>query len=125
MPQFFHDGKAYWGGMHRELSLLIYDPHGQQRLAADKVRLYVVAERRLATFVKHLVRSRLVPSRLETWWCPQHAVVMQPWHNARGTWYSHQVADGTWCSGQAQTTGADATAWPHTTHNQGDPHESL
>src|SRR2546430_2687829 len=39
MPQFFQDGKAYWGGMHRELGLLIYDPHGQQRLAADKVRL--------------------------------------------------------------------------------------
>jgi hypothetical protein len=22
MPQFFQDGKAYWGGMHRELGLL-------------------------------------------------------------------------------------------------------
>ena len=102
MPQFFQDGKAYWGGMHRELGLLIYDPHGQQRLAADKVRLYVVAERRLATFVKHLVRAGLVPSRLETWWCPQHAVVMQPRQNARGTWWCHQVADGTWCTGKAQ-----------------------
>ena len=29
---------------------------------------------------------------------------MQPWHNARGAWYSHQVADGTWCTGQVQTT---------------------
>ena len=92
MQQFHRDGKTYWGGLHRELGLLIYDPRAQQRLAADKVRLYVVAERRLATFVKDLVRARLVPSRLETWWCPQHAVVMQPWHNARGTWYSHQVA---------------------------------
>src|SRR5262249_33790218 len=95
---------------HRELGLLIYDPHGQQRLAADKVRLYVVAERRLATFVKHLVRSWLVPSHLETWWYPQHAVVMQPWHNARGTWYSHQVADGTWCSGQGTPTAQEKKA---------------
>jgi hypothetical protein len=125
MQQFHRDGKAYWGGLHRELGLLIYDPRVQQRLAADKVRLYVVAEKRLATFVKHLVRAGLVPSRLETWWCPQHAVVMRPWHNAQGTWWSHQVADGTWCTGQVKTTDADTTARPHTTHNQGGSHESL
>jgi hypothetical protein len=112
MQQFLRDGKTYWGGLHRELGLLIYDPRAQQRLAVDKVRLYVVAERRLAAFVKDLVRARLVPSRLETWWCPQHAVVMQPWHNAQGAWYSHQHTDGTWCTGQAPTTDADATA-PH------------
>ncbi len=115
MQRFLQDDKEYWGGIHRELGLLMYDPRGQHCLAADKVRLYVVAERRLATFVKHLVRARLVPSRLETWWCPQHAVVMQPWHNARGTWWSHQVADGTWCIGQAQTTVSGATARPRTT----------
>jgi len=110
MHTFLRDGKTYWGGIHRELGLLIYDPRDQQRLAADKVRLYVVAERRRATFVKALVRARLVQSRIETWWCPQHAVVMHPWHNARGTWWSHQLADGTWCTGQVQTT--DTTA-PH------------
>ncbi len=104
MQQFFRDDKAYWGGLHRELGLLIYDPRAQQRLADDKVRLYVVAEKRLATFVKHLVRAELVPSHLETWWCPQHEVVMRPWHNVRGTWYSHQIADGTWCTGRAQPT---------------------
>src|SRR5499426_4057248 len=90
MQPFHRDGTTYWGGVHRELGLLIYDPRAQQRLAADKVRLYVVAERRLATFVKDLVRAGLVPSHLETWWCAQHAVVMQPWHNAHSTWYSHQ-----------------------------------
>ena len=115
MQKFLRDSKAYWGGMHRELGLLIYDPHGQQRLAADKVRLYVVAEQRLATFVKDLVRTGLVPSRLETWWCSQHAVVMQPWHNAQGTW----------CTGQATTTDTDTPARPHTTHNQGGTYESL
>ena len=125
MPYFLQDGTTYWGGIHRELGLLIYDPRGQHRLAADKVRLYVVAERRLATFVKHLVRTRLVPSRLEMWWCPQHAVVMQPWHNTRGTWWSHQVADGTWCTGTAQAPGADAPARPHTTDNQRGAYESL
>jgi hypothetical protein len=104
MQQFHRDNKAYWGGIHRELGLLIYDPQAQQRLTADKVRLYVVAERRLATFVKHLVRAGLVPGRLETWWCHHHEVVMPPWQNARGTWYSHQVADGTWCTGRAQPT---------------------
>jgi hypothetical protein len=78
---------------------------------------------RLATFVKDLVRAGLVPSRLETWWCAQHAVVMQPWRNARGTWWSHQVADGTWCTGQATTT--DTPARPHTTHNQRDVYKSL
>jgi len=70
MQQFLRDGKAYWGGIHRELGLLLYDPRDQQRLAADKVRLYVVAERRRATFVKDLVRAGLVLSRLTTWWCP-------------------------------------------------------
>ena len=113
MPHFLRDGKAYWGGLHRELGLLIYDPRDQQRLAADKVRLYVVAERRRATFVKAIVRTRLIPSRLETWWCPQHAVVMQPWHNAGGTWWSHQVADGTWCTGQATPTGPMAPHHPY------------
>jgi len=125
MQQFLRDGKAYWGGIHRELGLLLYDPRDQQRLAADKVRLYVVAERRRATFVKDLVRAGLVLSRLTTWWCPQHTVVMQPWHNARGTWWSHQVADGTWCTGQAPTTGADTTAPPHTTHDEGGSYASL
>jgi hypothetical protein len=74
------------------------------------VRLYIVAEKRLATFVKDLIRARLVPSHLEPWWCSQHAVVMRPWPQAQGTRYSHQLADGTWCTGQATTT--DATA-PH------------
>ena len=44
MQQFLRDNTAYWGGLHRELGLLISDLRDQQRLAADKVRLYVVAE---------------------------------------------------------------------------------
>jgi len=113
MQTFLRDGKAYWGGIHRKLGLLLYDPRDQQRLAPDKVRLYVVAERRLATFVKAMVRQGLVPSRLETWWCPRHTVVMQPWHNTRGTWYSHQLPDGTWCTGQATPAGTTASHHAH------------
>jgi len=125
MHHFHRDGQDYWGGIHQELGLLIYDPRDQQRLATDNVRLYVVTEHRLATFVKDRVRAGLVPSRLDTWWCPQHAVVMQPWHNAQGTWWSHQRADGAWCTGQATPTDADAPAGPHTTPNTGGNHESL
>ena len=94
MQKFLRDNQEYWGGIHRELGLLIYDPRDQQHLAAEKVRLYVVAERRRATFMKDLVRDKLVPSRLETWWCSHHAVVMLPRQNARGTW----------CTGKAQPT---------------------
>ena len=47
MQPFLQDGTTYWGGLHRELGLLMYDPRGQHRLADDKVRLYVVAERRI------------------------------------------------------------------------------
>jgi len=125
MHTFLRDGQKYWGGLHRELGLLLYDPRDQQRLAADKVRLYVVAERRRATFVKAIVRTGLVPSRLETWWCPQHEVVMQQRRNARGTWYSHQVADGTWCTGQAKTTDTATTTPPCTTPTAGGLHESV
>ena len=85
----------------------------------------LVAEHRRATFLKAIVRQGLVPSRLETWWCPHHAVVMQQRHNARGTWWSHQVADGTWCTGQATTIDAATTAHPHTTHNHRGVYESL
>jgi len=38
---------------------------------------------------------------------------------------SHQVANGPWCTGTAQATDADTTAWPHATHHEGDLHESL
>jgi hypothetical protein len=125
MQTFLRDNKAYWGGLHRELGLLIYDPRDQQRLAPDKVRLYVVAERRRATFVKAIVRTGFVPSPLETWWCPQHEVVMQQRHNARGTWWSHPVTDGTWCTGQARATSATTTPSPCTTTHAGGTDESL
>ena len=69
MHHFHRDGQDYWGGIHREMGLLIYDPRDQQRLAADKVRLYVVTERRLATFVKDACAGRAGPEP------PGHLVV--------------------------------------------------
>ena len=38
---------------------------------------------------------------------------------------SHPVADGPWCTGTAQATDTDTTVRPHTTHHEGDLHESL
>jgi len=41
MQHFLRDGKAYWGGLHRELGLLIYDPRAQQRLAETTRCVYM------------------------------------------------------------------------------------
>jgi hypothetical protein len=34
--------------------------------------------------------------------CPIHGVAMQKHRNAKGSWYSHKVSDGSWCRGKAQ-----------------------
>jgi hypothetical protein len=106
MQQFIRAGKTYWGGIHRTLGVLIYDQNDQRGLTEEKIRLYIVNEKRLATFVQSLVLVDLVPTHLETWWCRTHEVVMQSWHNVKGTWWSHPVAGGTWCTGQAKPTKA-------------------
>jgi hypothetical protein len=31
MQRFHRDGKTYWGGLHQELGLLIYDPYYHRR----------------------------------------------------------------------------------------------
>ena len=59
MQPFIRNGKTYWGGLHRVLGLVIYDPQRQHHLTDEKVRLYIVEERRMATFVKHIVRANL------------------------------------------------------------------
>ena len=88
----------------------------QQRLAASTVRVYVVSARRLATFVKNLVRAGLVPEP------PGDAVALSR---------AHAVSD----AATAQRAGhlgqpprrrrPTPTPRLHTTHNEGDPHESL
>ena len=106
MQPFIRNGKTYWGGLHRVLGLVIYDPQRQHHLTDEKVRLYIVEERRMATFVKHIVRANLLPCSRDTWWCPQHEIVMKARHNVQGTWWSHPVAGGTWCTGTPQPTAA-------------------
>ena len=32
-------------------------------------------------------------------WCPLHQVAMVQHHNARGSWWSHRLPDGSWCRG--------------------------
>lgn len=32
--------------------------------------------------------------------CPVHKVAMRSHSNERGEWFSHKLADGTWCSGE-------------------------
>ncbi len=33
-------------------------------------------------------------------WCSTHGVQMTQHHNAKGTWWSHKLADGSWCHGK-------------------------
>ena len=33
-------------------------------------------------------------------WCRTHGVQMTQHHNAKGSWWSHKLADGTWCRGK-------------------------
>ena len=33
-------------------------------------------------------------------WCTTHGVQMTQHHNAKGSWWSHKLADGTWCRGK-------------------------
>jgi hypothetical protein len=33
-------------------------------------------------------------------WCRRHALQMTQQHNAKGSWWSHRLADGTWCKGK-------------------------
>ncbi len=61
MQRFLRNGKTYWAGRHLVLGLVIYDPQRQRHLPDEKVRLYIVKERHMATFVKAIVRDKLVP----------------------------------------------------------------
>ncbi len=61
MQRFVRNGKTFWGGFHQVLGLVIYDPQRQDHLPDEKVRLYIIKEQRTATFVKAIVRDKLVP----------------------------------------------------------------
>jgi hypothetical protein len=62
MKRFVHDGAEVWVGILPRLGAVVYDPHSQVKVPADRVRLYIRAEERMATFAKEIVRDRLKES---------------------------------------------------------------
>jgi hypothetical protein len=69
----------------------------------------MIAGRLQSYFIARKVRRNFFPHVSTVMWPSP-----QPWHNVRGTWYSHQVADGIWCTGREKTTVPGATEIPHT-----------
>jgi hypothetical protein len=59
MKRFVHGKSEIWVGVHSQMGIFIYDPAAQACVAPDKVRLYVWSERRMARFLKSIVRDRL------------------------------------------------------------------
>lgn len=53
------DGHEYRVGWHRTLGLMVHAHRWQGSVPEDRVRLLVVSETRLATFVKRVVRPKL------------------------------------------------------------------
>jgi len=66
MKRFTHGDTEIWVGVHPKMGVLIYDPGAQVAVAQDKVRLYVWSGHRMATFLKSIVRDRLVQGDAET-----------------------------------------------------------
>ena len=53
-----HGGIRYWIGHHRELGLLIFDPHAQREVETGKVRLFSVTEHESRLFMLDMARTR-------------------------------------------------------------------
>ena len=53
-----HGEVAYWIGHHRELGLLIFDPHAQREVDSGRVRLFSVADHESRLFMADLARTR-------------------------------------------------------------------
>ena len=61
MQKNLYNGQNYWVGHHPELGLLIYDPEAQTDIEPDRVRLFKVDYGQSGTFVKEIIREKLVP----------------------------------------------------------------
>ena len=59
MVPFSEEQPGLWVGSHKTMGLVVYDKHAQVNLPSNRVRLFVVAERRMATFDRDSVRTRL------------------------------------------------------------------
>jgi len=53
-----HGGVRYWIGHHRELGLLIFDPHAQREVETGKVRLFSVTDREGRPFMLDMAKTR-------------------------------------------------------------------
>ena len=53
-----HGGVRYWIGHHRQLGLLIFDPHAQREVETGKVRLFSVPEHESRLFMLNMARTR-------------------------------------------------------------------
>ena len=61
-----HGGVRYWIGHHRELGLLIFDPHAQREVETGKVRLFSVTDRESRLFMLDMARTRSLWSSPES-----------------------------------------------------------
>ena len=57
MPWFERDGVKVWAGTHRTMGVLVFDPRAQVGVPSDRVRLYIIAQRRMAKFASEIVRE--------------------------------------------------------------------
>jgi hypothetical protein len=53
-----YGGVRYWIGHHRQMGLLILDPHAQREVETGRVRLFIVADRRSRLFMRDMARTR-------------------------------------------------------------------
>lgn len=54
------DGIEYWVGRNPKLGIVLYAEHWQASVPPERVRLFVLAEARMGTFVKDITRELLV-----------------------------------------------------------------
>jgi hypothetical protein len=62
MKRFAQNGSEVWVGIIPKLGVVAYDPRSQESVPADRVRLYIRDQERMATFAKDIVRDRLAES---------------------------------------------------------------
>ena len=62
MKRFARNGSEVWVGVLPRLGVVVYDPRSQEGVPANRVRLYVRDQARMATFAKDIVRARLAES---------------------------------------------------------------
>jgi hypothetical protein len=59
LKRFAREDVEIWVGSHHSMGVLVLDPRAQLKVPMDKVRLYVIAQRRMATFLKEIVLRSL------------------------------------------------------------------